>query len=125
MEKITSKKCVVIPIDDPAPVAYLNVYEEGDIWVKIRGCDECPLEDRLYCCGNCSMLLKDTGECRLHLEENRTDKPIYCIMKPFPDNAKGRCVLEFKCIHGKNKGKIRRLRDKQPLLYDETTGKTS
>jgi len=28
-------------IENPSPIAYCNVYEIGDIWVKIQGCDQC------------------------------------------------------------------------------------
>ena len=38
-------KAVICSLDDPTPVAYANVYENGDIWVKIQGCEACPIEN--------------------------------------------------------------------------------
>lgn len=101
----------IIPVNNPSPVAFLNVFEEGDKWVKTKGCDECPTEWHRKCCGNCPMS-SDNG-CAWHLEKRKDGgtKPYHCIVNPLPHVCKKNCVLEFKCIKGKNKGKIRRVRD--------------
>jgi len=43
----------VIPVDDPSPVAFEDVYDDGDRWEKLVGCEGCPEIDR--CCGNCPL----------------------------------------------------------------------
>jgi len=108
---ITDKYAVVIGVKDPTPIAYLNVFEEGDIWVKIVGCDECPEEWHLKCCGNCPM--SSEKGCFYHLEERNdgSNKPFHCIINPLPNIAMSHCCLEFKCVAGTNKDKIRRVRD--------------
>lgn len=97
---------------EPTPIAYLDVYDKGDEWVKVQGCEACPLENRIKCCGNCPMLVRDKGECRLHYEGNNVGKPFACIKNPTPDTSISWCALEFKCIKGKHEGKIRRVKDK-------------
>lgn len=100
----------VIPISSPSPVAFLNVFEVGDMWFKIKGCEACPLENRIKCCGNCPFILKNTGECKLHLEVN-TQKPFNCVLHPSPDVCRSLCFLEWQCIQGSRKGQIHRQRD--------------
>jgi hypothetical protein len=112
---------VVCKVDTPTPIAYMNVFDPGDIWVKTKGCDECSEESRLYCCGNCSMLLKDTGECRLHIGFNKREKPFHCIVDPVPNICHSWCCLEYECIQGPHKGKIRRVRDKRDQIISKTT----
>ena len=34
----------LIPVHNPSPVGFLNVYEDGDEWVKIKSCLDCPIE---------------------------------------------------------------------------------
>lgn len=108
MNLVTQQKAVLCLIDEPEPIAYLNVYEEGDIWVKIQGCEACSLENRKKCCGHCPMFTEKG--CFLHLKDNG-DKPFRCVTKPFPTVCHSWCALEFKCIQGSKKGKIRRIRD--------------
>ena len=110
--KITDKKAVVCLLDDPTPIAYYNVYKPGDIWIKIKGCEECDIEDRKKCCGNCPHVTAK-GDCAWQLEEGRSSKPWSCIAWPTPKQANSRCVLEFKCVKGKFKGKIRKVRNLQ------------
>lgn len=118
MESVTKKKAVICNIDAPTPVAYMNVYEEGDVWIKVVGCDQCPMETRLRCCGGCGMLLKDGGKCRLHMGASRDEKPFYCIVKPHPDTALSFCSLEYKCVEGSKLGKIRRVRDRGNVFVE-------
>lgn len=100
----------------PTTIAYFNVYEEGDIWVKIQGCDICPIESRKQCCGKC-MLFSEHG-CLLHLENNEkgNKKPFQCLSIPSPDKNLEFCHLEFKCISGNNKGKIRKVCDPRDIF---------
>lgn len=102
-------KLVLCPTNNPSPIIYMNLYEEGDVWLKIQGCESCFKENRMKCCGNCPMSLNDTGECRLHIDNNREDKPFYCIIKPFPNTCMSFCNLQYKCISGSKKGKIRKV----------------
>lgn len=108
---VTKEKAVVCAVDDPTPIAYLNVYEEGDIWVKVQGCEACPEENRKKCCGNCPMW--GNGGCFWHLGVNRrgSSKPWTCVVKPCPDTSWEWCSLEFRCVRGSRKGQIRRVRE--------------
>ncbi len=109
MMKVTDKKAVVCLLDDPTPIAYYNLYNPGDIWVKIKGCEECDIEDSKKCCGNCPHVMA-SGDCAWHLEEGRSSKPWSCIAWPRPNQTNSRCSLEFECIEGKHKSKIRKVR---------------
>lgn len=114
---VTERKVALCPLDDPSPVAYFNVYEVGDIWVKIKGCEDCPLEDRRKCCGNCPMF-SELG-CYWHLESgNRSSKPYNCIVDPTPDKGASYCQLEFKCVAGSKAGKIRKVREPGNVFGD-------
>ena len=104
---ITDEKYVVCSVKEPVPLAYGNVYEEGDLWVKIKGCEDCSWENRQKCCGNCPLL---TGKgCIPHLEGNK--KPFSCVIIPPPDKNHGWCSLEFKCVQGTREGQIRKIRE--------------
>jgi len=112
---ITESRAVVMNLDSPVPIAYLNIYESGDIWVKIQGCESCT--DNIKCCNNCGMFSEESG-CSWHLERNQatTKKPWNCIVKPYPDAAMSFCALEFKCIHGSQEGQVRRVRDREGIF---------
>lgn len=97
---------VVCLVENPDVVSYVDVYEEGDEWVKIQGCEVCSLENRKKCCGPCPMFT-DKG-CYLHLD-NMLNKPYRCVVKPTPRTCLTWCSLEFKCIKGKNVGKIKKV----------------
>lgn len=111
-EKIpTNEMLFLCSTENPSPIAYFNVYEEGDIWVKIKGCEECPVEKRRICCGKCPMF-SDLG-CYWHLESRRgSNKPFYCITFPHPGKCMSHCQLQYKCIEGSKKDKIRRICNK-------------
>ena len=105
----TERYAAVIPVDDPSPIAFINVFEKGDVWVKTRECAQCG-----GCCGNdCAMLLDN--KCRLHMERRNdgTAKPFHCIIAPKPHTCKTYCTLEFTCIAGTNVGKVIRVRDRE------------
>lgn len=103
---ITNEKAVMCLLNDPSPVAFFNIFETGDIWIKTKGCKDCSLSDRIKCCTNCPHVTGN-GDCAWHLEKGRSSKPWSCVAWPTPDQANSRCVLVFKCIKGINKGKIR------------------
>ena len=91
--------------DCASPVGYRNVYEDGDEWLKVCGCDGC--ERVKQCCGNCPHS-RGSG-CPLHVLGN---KPLYCIVNPTPNTCKPHCLLVFECVKGSNVGKFRHLTDR-------------
>jgi len=95
---------------DPTPVAYMNIYETGDVWIKIKGCESCPDESKAQCCKGCAMATPKG--CLLHLTNTQnSDKPFRCVVNPMPNKVISRCVIEFLSIAGKHKGKIRKVRE--------------
>lgn len=114
--KLTNSQAVLCLLNDPTPIAYYNIYEEGDIWVKTRGCEDCSTESRKLCCGTCPML-SEKG-CFLHLD-NSENKPYKCVVNPPPDTCLKWCSLEFKCVQGSHMGKIRRVKDPGDIFHEE------
>jgi hypothetical protein len=115
---ITNEPAVICTLSNPSPIAYLNLYEEGDIWIKIVGCDACPDDKRRLCCGNCPMFTK--MGCYWHLEANlsTSSKPWNCVVKPYPHSAMSFCSLEYKCVAGSKEGKIRRVCDAGDVFHE-------
>ena len=107
----------IVPMTEPSPAGYMNLYEPGDIWLKIKGCEECPAEQRKACCGKCP-LVSEYG-CFLHIENKGQHKPFACIVQPRPDKHRPNCAIEIKCIKGRYLGLIRRLQDKRNILRDK------
>ena len=107
--EIIDKTCAIVPLDNPSPIAFMNIYEKGDIWVKIKGCEDCPLESRKKCCGNCPMFTEKGCFFHLGSEIKRSNKPFHCAVRPSPNSCASYCYLEFKCIKGSKKGKIRKV----------------
>lgn len=99
-------KAVICPVDSPSPAAYINIFEWGDVWVKVKGCDRCSAEGRRKCCTNCKFSLS-TG-CMVHIE-NPMSKPFQCVVGPLPDTTFSFCHLEFECVEGSRKGVIRKV----------------
>jgi hypothetical protein len=108
----------LLPLNEPSPWGFMNLYAEGDIWQKIKGCDQCPPENN--CCGNCP--LSSEAGCYLHLVNKGQDKPFHCVVQPSPLKHRANCVLEYKCIQGKYQGLIRRQNEPRNILIDEETG---
>lgn len=116
MEPLTKERAAVCLLDDPTPVAYLNIYEEGDVWVKINNCEGC---SRRGCCGDCPML--SSIGCYWHLENpGRSHKPYVCVVYPYPDTRKPYCQLEFRCVQGSREGYIRRVRENRNVFEEKT-----
>lgn len=109
---ITKRYSVLIDVENATTIAYYNVFEEGDIWLKIKGCETCPEERRIKCCNQCPCVTPD-GKCmwQLKREAHKTRKPFYCIIYPTLEMCVGDCNLEYVCVEGSKKGKIRRLKD--------------
>ena len=114
-DELTKEKLVLCSIEGQTPVAYFNVYEEGDVWLKTQGCEACPPENRRRCCNQCPMY-SDKG-CFLHLNNSDT-KPFRCVVYPVPEVTLSWCSQEFKCISGVNKNKIKRV-NKPNNIFDE------
>lgn len=104
-----TKKSAVIPLDGSSPIAFINVFEDRDVWVKVQGCEACSEENRARCCGNCKVILPD-AKCPYNFQKN-SNKPLFCVMNPTPDKADPHCSLEYKCVAGSRIGKIRRVKD--------------
>ena len=98
-------------------VGYMNVYDYGDIWEKIKGCDGCENN----CCKNCPIYMEDLG-CRLHILNMGQDKPVHCVIQPSPLKHRADCLLEYKCTKGIHIGRIRKQSDPKNVLRDEETG---
>jgi len=113
MEYPIKERAIICLLSNPSPAAYMNIYEEGDIWIKIQGCEACSPENRKKCCGNCGMFSQVKG-CVWHLETPiaNSSKPWNCVVKPYPDSAMPFCALEFRCVKGSNLGKVRRVKDR-------------
>ena len=110
---LTFERAVLCSMKQPIPIAYFNIYERGDVWVKVKDCDGCSWENRQKCCGNCPLLTK--AGCIPHLEGIK--KPFNCIIIPAPDVCHGWCQIEFECIEGKYKGKIRKVSEPRDVFH--------
>ena len=111
----------VIPVGAASPSAYRNVYEKGDEWVKIHGCEGCE-RPKGSCCGSCPHVMADY-RCALHVtgDLNGTQtKPLYCIVNPLPSSCMKGCRLVFRCVKGKNIGKERHVGDADVTFRDPT-----
>ena len=111
----------IITIENPTPVAFLDVFEPGDEWVKVNSCLDCSEEGRAKCCGNCYWLVKG-GWCHWHQGHlaKHSSKPFWCIISPPPDAMKSRCILKYKCTKGTLKGYFRYVKDPKGVLREET-----
>lgn len=116
VENLLKQKMVFCSMGDPVAVAYTSLYEEGDVWIKIRGCEQCPEESQEKCCRQCP--LHSEKGCYFHLMKpnNSTQKPFGCVANPDPIGTRSYCQLEFECVKGSNFGKVRCVRDKRGAL---------
>jgi len=104
-EELKKDKLVVSKLNDPSSVAYFNIYEVGDIWIKIKGCEGCPEENRRKCCKDC-FKYTDVG-CGHQIDSlDGKEKPFVCVSFPTPKSRISYCQIVFKCIEGKAKGNI-------------------
>lgn len=108
------KMLALIPMDIPSPIGFMNVFEDGDYWEKVQGCEACPTENRKQCCGGCRMWTKDG--CIVQLNGDGRQKPYQCTVDPSPDKTVSWCLLEFKCTKGSKTGTIRKVREPIPWL---------
>lgn len=105
--QITKEIAVICKYDSPEPIAYLNVFEEGDVWIKIKGCENCKNKSR--CCSGCPLLINE--QCTYQLGNNaiQSKKPYHCVVAPSPRDTYDWCNLEFKCTYGTNINKIKKI----------------
>ena len=109
-KELQTETLVLCKVNEPIPVAYFNVYEVGDIWIKIKGCESCSEEGKERCCRGCAM--QTPKGCLLHLTRPaKSEKPYRCVIHPMPNKVISWCALEFKCVQGKHKGRIRKVRE--------------
>jgi hypothetical protein len=106
MFDLIEKKAAIVPVDSLSPVAYINVFEKGDMWVKTQNCNKCSIEGRKICCGTCPFALKEG--CMVHIQSPR-QKPFLCVMEPSPDKTRSYCALEFECVEGSRKGVTKKI----------------
>jgi hypothetical protein len=99
----------------PSPIAFQNVYVDGDRWEKVQGCEACPPDDN--CCPD-SCGAKANDKCSIHMV-NPGQKPHDCCMQPNPIKRMNKCRLVWKCAKGRNKGKYRFKCDDQNHFRDE------
>jgi hypothetical protein len=95
----------VIPVDNPVVFAFRDVFEEGDEWEQIVGCEACTRRGK--CCGRCKLKMP-SGDCRLHVED-AGQKPHHCVITPNPTQVWSWCAIQFKCIKGSRKGEIKKV----------------
>ena len=95
---------VLCEIDTATPISYYDVFEPGDIWLKIVGCDNCSNENRKKCCKDCQEYT-DIG-CGHHSNNNGQEKPFVCVVAPTPKSRIPYCQIKFECVKGKDKGNI-------------------
>lgn len=111
----TDKVLAVIPAEECSPTAFLNVYEPGDVWLKVQGCEACDPERAKKCCGNCPHRV--TRGCDWHEEPGvYKGKPLHCVILPVPSECKGGCALVYECLTGSHEGKRRHVTDRGGIL---------
>ena len=103
---------VVCDVRSPVVYAFLDVFEDGDEWVKTVGCDGCT--ELSKCCRTCPMLA--TNGCALHFQ-NKSHKPYGCIITPTPKHNLGFCQQEFKCTKGSKKGQVRKVSEPNNVFH--------
>ena len=135
MELPTDEMLVLVKYDKPETVAFVNLYNPGDLWLKVQGCEACTPEGVRNCCGKCPFRLgsewlqeiltslgvdvpplDEKGRCIWHVEGRRSRKPFVCIVDPHPRHACSYCQLVFECVQGPKKGKKRHVCDKRDEL---------
>ena len=111
------KILVVLPTEDPSPVAFMNLYDPGDVWIKVQGCEACLPERAKKCCTNCPQSMEKG--CEWHFEPGRyKSKPFHCCILPIPFKCMGGCALVFKCVSGRWKDFERHVSDTRGVLRD-------
>jgi hypothetical protein len=109
---------VVVDMATSSPVAYINVYEEGDVWIKVQGCEACKMPAPKRCCGECPFATEKG--CWWQLEKaSVSSKPLVCIALPrITKRRTSDCTLIYRCVAGSMKGKIRRVFDDSDVFID-------
>lgn len=115
LTRLTDERAVLCLLDKPEPLAFLNIYEMGDVWVKTVGCEGCDWDSRKKCCGTCPMLTEQG--CVYHLEGKR-NKPFRCMVIPAPDVHRSWCQQEFLCEKGSHERQTRRTNEPRNVFVD-------
>jgi hypothetical protein len=108
---MTTKMAAVFEVDSPSPVAFMNVFDEGDVWLKFKDCSGCGEENQITCCGDCPFRLE--AGCYVHIKI-KGQKPFECCVQPAPHKTYSYCQLEFVCIEGPRKGTVRKMSEPIP-----------
>ena len=114
----------IVSLEEATPIAFLDVYEKGDYWVKVQGCEKCSLTRRKRCCGKCPMQTHD-GKCSWQVGDGRSSKPFFCVIWPTPDQCKVGCAIVYKCEDGLHKGKFRHVNDRRDIFRCRLVHQTS
>jgi hypothetical protein len=105
---------VAVDLEGSIPVAFINLYEVGDVWMKVQGCEKCQMEAPARCCGRCPFATMDG--CAFHFKGftvgRVSSKPLSCVVTPTIERKRTeKCSLIYKCTQGSMKGKYRRVSD--------------
>jgi hypothetical protein len=116
--KWPDKNLVVCDIDEAVPIAYINVYEDNDVWIKVQGCEACGMKKPQRCCGKCPFAMDDG--CKFNFDPGISTKPFMCVVMPtIVKHQMTGCNLIYKSVAGSMKGKIRRVCDPSDVFIDE------
>jgi hypothetical protein len=102
----------LVSCEKPETVGFMNVYDTGDVWVKVRGCEVCSQ----HCCGKCPLQFE--GKCRVH-QTDPQNKPYVCVVQPLPNVQRLNCALVWKCFSGILEGRHRWACDPQNIYRYE------
>lgn len=108
-DEFSDKEMAICLYDSPEPIAYINVFEKGDVWIKIKGCRDC--KNKNMCCSGCPIFIDE--KCLYQIGNNnvQSKKPYHCVVAPSPKDTYDWCDMEFKCICGKYKDKIKKIKE--------------
>ena len=100
-DEFLEETLAIVKTEATEVVGYINIYEKGDCWIKIKSCEGC--ENIELCCRSCPML--SSQGCFFHLDRT-LNKPHKCVVHPLPSDCKRFCQLEYKELKS---GKIRKI----------------
>jgi hypothetical protein len=121
MVKWPEQKLAVIDIKQASPIAYINAFENGDIWMKVQGCEACQMPTPQRCCGKCPFATENGCSWQIEAFAKNTipEKPFGCIVMPEIQNKRTeKCTLIYKCVSGSMEGKYRCVWDHSNIFRD-------
>jgi hypothetical protein len=113
----TDEMYAIVKVTEPEIVGFANVYEPGDVWQKVRGCDGC---SPTCCPPGCKFLIDN--KCVIHCHDHGTLKPFGCLVPPSPRGQDSNCRLVFEALAGSHVGKFRHKCDGKRLLRASPNG---